>query len=298
MNCLVCGDGIQEGNRVQCRGCDTPHHRDCFEYTGKCAVYACGSRTYSLSWQRESTRASRSAIRILDRLPATRVLVASAPELHIEAAGAMRSLGVFSMGSGAAAASFFTPAAAAGGASASASASASTTSNPLWGLEAIQFLFELVGNFFLCGELGLVLLAILVVPLAFWLLLGVLLPLLLGVAGWLAFQCHGSTYVLDNVQQQLHLRCRFLGLPYWGRTWKVDDMTGVILETAGEGRPHHLGIELVCGKRLWLADDRHHRDFGYTASDLDRLGRRLSEATGLPYLDGSGEIRLPEPPAR
>ena len=48
MKCLVCGDPIQPGNLVGCGSCDTPHHRDCFEYNGHCAVYACGSKTYVL----------------------------------------------------------------------------------------------------------------------------------------------------------------------------------------------------------------------------------------------------------
>ncbi len=41
--CRVCGEGLgREAPLVACRGCQTPHHRDCFEYLGQCSVYACG----------------------------------------------------------------------------------------------------------------------------------------------------------------------------------------------------------------------------------------------------------------
>lgn len=44
--CRVCGDPLQ--NRVvYCGTCSTPHHPDCWEYTGQCSVYACGARQSS-----------------------------------------------------------------------------------------------------------------------------------------------------------------------------------------------------------------------------------------------------------
>ncbi|MGI9517200.1 MAG: RING finger protein [Pirellulaceae bacterium] len=39
--CLVCGSEILD-QRVQCRSCRTAHHRECWEYFGKCATYGCG----------------------------------------------------------------------------------------------------------------------------------------------------------------------------------------------------------------------------------------------------------------
>jgi RING finger family protein len=41
--CGVCGDGL-EGELVVCRRCNTPHHRECWQYGGGCATYACGGR--------------------------------------------------------------------------------------------------------------------------------------------------------------------------------------------------------------------------------------------------------------
>jgi hypothetical protein len=41
--CGVCGDGLVQ-DIVVCRRCNTPHHRDCWQYGGGCATYACGGR--------------------------------------------------------------------------------------------------------------------------------------------------------------------------------------------------------------------------------------------------------------
>jgi hypothetical protein len=43
--CQVCGERVIL-DRVECRRCDTPHHRDCWEYNGRCALYACGEVRY------------------------------------------------------------------------------------------------------------------------------------------------------------------------------------------------------------------------------------------------------------
>lgn len=42
-DCPVCGHGLAE-ETVRCAKCRTPHHRDCWEYLGACATYACGGR--------------------------------------------------------------------------------------------------------------------------------------------------------------------------------------------------------------------------------------------------------------
>lgn len=41
--CGVCGDGLAS-DLVVCRRCNTPHHRECWQYGGGCATYACGGR--------------------------------------------------------------------------------------------------------------------------------------------------------------------------------------------------------------------------------------------------------------
>ena len=40
--CQVCGEAIR-GDHVACMKCDTPHHLDCWQYTGQCSTYGCGS---------------------------------------------------------------------------------------------------------------------------------------------------------------------------------------------------------------------------------------------------------------
>lgn len=40
----MCGVQITADER-HCAKCDTPHHADCWGYTGRCAIYACGNET-------------------------------------------------------------------------------------------------------------------------------------------------------------------------------------------------------------------------------------------------------------
>ncbi len=42
--CQVCGTPIGAAPAV-CTSCATPHHRDCWEFMGRCSTYACGSVT-------------------------------------------------------------------------------------------------------------------------------------------------------------------------------------------------------------------------------------------------------------
>lgn len=42
--CLVCGEDLSGRLVVSCRRCRTPHHRDCWQYNGRCAVYGCAGR--------------------------------------------------------------------------------------------------------------------------------------------------------------------------------------------------------------------------------------------------------------
>ena len=43
--CRICGEEIREG-LVFCRRCKTPHHRDCWQYAGRCSVFACGETEF------------------------------------------------------------------------------------------------------------------------------------------------------------------------------------------------------------------------------------------------------------
>ncbi|MCS6862251.1 MAG: hypothetical protein NZT92_18255 [Abditibacteriales bacterium] len=46
--CQICGEELT-WNKVVCRRCRTPHHRDCWEYNGGCSVYGCKERRYIVS---------------------------------------------------------------------------------------------------------------------------------------------------------------------------------------------------------------------------------------------------------
>jgi Prokaryotic RING finger family 1 len=43
--CRVCGEEIHEG-LIFCRRCKTPHHRECWQYVGRCSVFACGETQF------------------------------------------------------------------------------------------------------------------------------------------------------------------------------------------------------------------------------------------------------------
>jgi hypothetical protein len=42
--CKVCGEPIDESEIVICASCNTPHHRDCWEYVGACSIYGCNGK--------------------------------------------------------------------------------------------------------------------------------------------------------------------------------------------------------------------------------------------------------------
>lgn len=44
--CQVCGVPIAD-KMIFCKKCKTPHHRDCWDYNGRCSTYACGEKTFS-----------------------------------------------------------------------------------------------------------------------------------------------------------------------------------------------------------------------------------------------------------
>ncbi len=45
--CQICGSKIEADVRVLCRRCGTPHHKDCWEFNGRCSTYACGEKRFT-----------------------------------------------------------------------------------------------------------------------------------------------------------------------------------------------------------------------------------------------------------
>ncbi|MBV8559053.1 MAG: hypothetical protein JO116_26230, partial [Planctomycetaceae bacterium] len=41
--CKVCGEAIVTPG-VVCGTCRTPHHRDCWEFVGRCSIYGCDGK--------------------------------------------------------------------------------------------------------------------------------------------------------------------------------------------------------------------------------------------------------------
>jgi hypothetical protein len=42
--CKVCLEPITEGPIIVCSVCNTPHHRDCWDYVGACSIYGCNCK--------------------------------------------------------------------------------------------------------------------------------------------------------------------------------------------------------------------------------------------------------------
>lgn len=42
--CKVCGEPIEASAVIVCAACNTPHHRDCWEYVGACSIYGCNGK--------------------------------------------------------------------------------------------------------------------------------------------------------------------------------------------------------------------------------------------------------------
>lgn len=43
--CKVCGEPIIVGPVLVCSSCQTPHHRECWQYVGTCSIYGCSGKT-------------------------------------------------------------------------------------------------------------------------------------------------------------------------------------------------------------------------------------------------------------
>ncbi|MBI2943912.1 MAG: hypothetical protein HYY25_06900 [Candidatus Wallbacteria bacterium] len=44
--CRVCGEPLERAT-VTCAACETPHHADCWQYLGRCAIFGCGSHRFT-----------------------------------------------------------------------------------------------------------------------------------------------------------------------------------------------------------------------------------------------------------
>lgn len=44
--CQICGAPLAAGALVRCAKCATPHHRDCWEFNGRCSTFACGESRF------------------------------------------------------------------------------------------------------------------------------------------------------------------------------------------------------------------------------------------------------------
>ncbi len=42
--CKVCLEPITDGPIIVCAVCNTPHHRDCWDYVGACSIYGCNGK--------------------------------------------------------------------------------------------------------------------------------------------------------------------------------------------------------------------------------------------------------------
>ncbi len=72
--CRVCGEGIVEdrADRILCAQCGTPHHKDCWEYTGMCSVFACQSQRSRVPGAGAAPRDPRDQEDLLPRDPPVR----------------------------------------------------------------------------------------------------------------------------------------------------------------------------------------------------------------------------------
>jgi len=60
--CQVCGEslagGDAAGDLVYCSACETPHHRECWQYFGGCSTYACGQKKFVTQVKQQRRKAS------------------------------------------------------------------------------------------------------------------------------------------------------------------------------------------------------------------------------------------------
>jgi hypothetical protein len=285
--CLVCGEPIQPGNLVGCTKCDTPHHRDCFEYNGHCAVYACGSTTYSVKWRKGKPQVMRAGKGPAEpeRQEPLRPIVPpprrerqqealGENEIRIESYGALRTLGI---GFGAAAGSLFaTCGAPAADSTACSGCDAGTADFSAGGLEGL-----------LAGIFALI---------AIWLFVAFVMPALFSAVGWLLYWFDNSYWTVDE-RGRLVLKTRFFGIPVWTRKWPVSRAEEVCVGPVRGSQVQWLVVRFLGGGQVFLADDRRHERMGYDGADLVRMGRRLASALHCSFRTVGEHAERPYEPA-
>jgi len=65
--CKVCGDEIRE-ELVFCQRCKTPHHHDCWQYTGVCSVFGCREQTFLVPHPGQTTMPKPTDVRMNSKL--------------------------------------------------------------------------------------------------------------------------------------------------------------------------------------------------------------------------------------
>jgi hypothetical protein len=270
--CLVCGGAIQKGNLVSCARCETQHHRDCFEYAGRCAIYGCGSIRYTIAWHRSASSVPRRGLApaIARRTPPVRV-VSTGGEQHIgiESISLIRNLGV---------------------------AVAALSGAVAWALSLPAYLLAsefLAVVLFALVEIWPILLLVALV----WPVLWFLVPLAFYACGYTIFRCDGSTWIYDPANERLELTGRFLGIRFWRWGWSTRRVRDVLLGPIRGSTVNYLALRFEGGRQLWLADDRSHEKIGYSYDDLIRIGRRLAEAMAVPMQQVPAQPLLPAEPA-
>ena len=53
--CQVCGESLA-ADLVYCSACKTPIHRECWEYFGGCATYACGNKKFLVRSKKKAAK--------------------------------------------------------------------------------------------------------------------------------------------------------------------------------------------------------------------------------------------------
>jgi len=60
--CQICGGTLSEGSVVYCAKCNTPHHKDCWQFNKSCATYGCRSQQFTTESNEASLDGSDIAV--------------------------------------------------------------------------------------------------------------------------------------------------------------------------------------------------------------------------------------------
>ena len=284
-HCPVCGGALAEGRLVACARCDAPHHLDCIEWSGTCAIFGCGSRAYRDALKRLSFVARPPPPpEVVIKPGATGLVVPlSAPVVRIEARSELRTRRVaFGLGAAAAAAMLGAGALLLPGA---------IRYLPLV-LRYLVELFPLVG-------LQVIGIAVLM-AIGAWFAKEFLPPATAYTLGWLVQQADGSDFVLDVPARRLVRRARYLGTVLGERSWHGSAIKLLALTLSPDDQRVRLHAQLYGGGSILLAEDGLPYMSGYHWTDLARIGGRMAAALEVPFesrLPWKLDALLPEKPA-